>query len=28
LTSNAGAFEFETLSAGGKAVYTHVVEKC
>ena len=28
LTSNAGAFDFETLSAEGKAVYTHVLEKC
>ena len=28
LTSNAGAFDFETLTAEGKAVYTHVLEKC
>ena len=28
LTSNAGAFDFETLSAEGKPVYTHVLEKC
>jgi orotidine-5'-phosphate decarboxylase len=28
LTSNVGAFDFETLSAEGKPVYTHVLEKC
>jgi orotidine-5'-phosphate decarboxylase len=28
LTSNAGAFDFETLSAEGKPLYTHVLEKC
>jgi orotidine-5'-phosphate decarboxylase len=28
LTSNAGAFDFETLIAEGKPVYSHVLEKC
>jgi orotidine-5'-phosphate decarboxylase len=28
LTSNAGAFDFETLSAEGKPLYQHVLEKC
>ncbi len=28
LTSNAGAFDFETLTAEGKPVYSHVLEKC
>jgi orotidine-5'-phosphate decarboxylase len=28
LTSNAGAFDFETLNADGKSVYKHVLEKC
>jgi orotidine-5'-phosphate decarboxylase len=28
LTSNAGAFDFETLNADGKPVYQHVLEKC
>ena len=28
LTSNAGAFDFETLTAEGKPLYSHVLEKC
>jgi orotidine-5'-phosphate decarboxylase len=28
LTSNAGAFDFETLTAEGKPIYSHVLEKC
>ena len=28
LTSNVGAFDFETLTAEGKPIYSHVLEKC